>query len=113
MIPLTGDRWRRLEALFLAAVDLPPTEREGFVARETGGDPALACELAGMLAHDTDGGPRIAAAIGAVANALAPLPAWVGRHCGPYRLIREIGRGAWAWSSRPSATMTIPARPSP
>jgi tetratricopeptide (TPR) repeat protein len=93
MIPLTGDRWLKLEALFLAAVDLPLEEREGFITRETGGDSALAAELAGMLAHHAGGGARIAAAIDAVARELTPVSAWVGRYCGPYRIVREIGRG--------------------
>jgi eukaryotic-like serine/threonine-protein kinase len=93
VIPLTDDRWRRLESLFLAAVDLHPAERQSFVARETGGDPVLGRELAGMLAHDADGGQRIAAAIQTVASGLATLTAWAGSHCGPYRIIRESGRG--------------------
>ena len=92
MIPLTDESWRRLEALFLAAMELPPGERDDFAARETAGDPALARELAGMLGHDADGGPRIAAAIEAVASDLAT-PGGSDRRCGPYRVIREIGRG--------------------
>ena len=93
MIPLTDESWRRLEALFLAAMELPPGEREDFAARETAGDPALARELAGMLGQGTDGGPRIAAAIEAVASDLATPGGWADRRCGPYRVIREIGRG--------------------
>ena len=93
MIPLTDESWRRLEALFLAAMELPPGEREDFAARETAGDPALARELAGMLGQGTDGGPRIAAAIEAVAGDLATPGGWADRRCGPYRVIREIGRG--------------------
>jgi eukaryotic-like serine/threonine-protein kinase len=93
VIPLTDESWRRLEALFLAAMELPPDERDDFAARETAGDPALARELAGMLGHDADGGPRIAAAIEAVASDLATPGGWASRRCGPYRVIREIGRG--------------------
>jgi tetratricopeptide (TPR) repeat protein len=92
-IPLTDDRWQRLEALFLAAAELAPEERERFVARETSGDPLLRHELAGMLAHDADGGARISAAIECVARELSPVSAWIGRRCGHYRIVREIGRG--------------------
>jgi tetratricopeptide (TPR) repeat protein len=91
--PLTDDRWRRLEALFLAAAELPPSERDGFVARETAGDPGLGRELAGMLAHASDGGPRIARAIEDVAGEVSAPDNWVGRRFGAYRVIREIGRG--------------------
>jgi len=91
--PLTEDRWRRLEALFLAGAELPPGERDGFIARETAGDPGLARELAGMLAHASDGGPRIARAIVDIASAVVPPGDWVGRRVGAYRIIREIGRG--------------------
>ena len=31
---LTPESWRRLDALFIAAADLPPLEQEAFVARE-------------------------------------------------------------------------------
>ena len=93
MIPPTGDRWGRLQDLFLAATELPIEERERFITREASGDSALAAELAGMLAHHADGGSRIAAAIESVARHLTPVSAWVGRHCGPYRIVREVGRG--------------------
>jgi eukaryotic-like serine/threonine-protein kinase len=91
--PLTDDRWRRLEALFLAGAELPPGERDDFVARETAGDPGLARELAGMLAHASDGGPRIARAIEDVAGEVSAPDDWVGRRFGAYRVVREIGRG--------------------
>ena len=87
------DRWRRLESLFLEASDLPPDERPRFVDRETGGDGDLRRDLSGMLAHASDGGARIARAIDAVAGSLPGHSTWIGRHLGPYRVIREIGRG--------------------
>jgi hypothetical protein len=91
--PLTDERWRRPEALFLTATELAPEERDGFIARETADDPDLASELAGMLAHASDGGPRIARAIGGVASAVAATSGWTGRRVGAYRIIREIGHG--------------------
>jgi serine/threonine-protein kinase len=86
------DRWRRLEALFMAACELPLDERSTFVETETADDPDLRRDLSGMLAHASDGGARIARAIGAGAVAV-PAPARVGQYLGPYRIIREIGRG--------------------
>jgi hypothetical protein len=90
---LTPESWRRLDALFNAAADLPPLEQEAFVARETADDEALARQLRGMLAHASGAPDRIASAIGDVAASAAPSTDWAGRHFGPYRLVREIGRG--------------------
>jgi serine/threonine protein kinase len=92
---LTLESWRRLEALFAAAADLPPPQQEAFVARETADDEALGRQLRGMLAHASRASDRIASAIGDVAAAVSPSTEtdWTGRHFGPYRLVREIGRG--------------------
>ena len=95
---LTPESWRRLDALFNGAVDLPPLEQEAFVARETADDQVLARQLRSMLAHASGAPDRIASAIGGVAAGVAPPTDWTppmytGRHFGPYRLVREIGRG--------------------
>jgi serine/threonine protein kinase len=90
---LTPDRWHRLDELFNAAIDLPYGEREALVARETATDPDLGRQLAGMLAHATTAGERIAGAIGAVAGSVDTAGEWIGRRFGPYRVVREIGRG--------------------
>ena len=92
---LTPESWRRLDALFIAAADLPPLEQEAFVARETADDEALARQLRGMLAHASGAPDRIASAISDVAASVSPSSStdWNGRHFGPYRLVREIGRG--------------------
>ena len=91
--PLSEDRWRRLDALFHAAVDLPAEERAAFVARASEADPDLAPDLASMLASDRHRGERIAQAIGTVAADLDPVSTWIGRRVGGYRITREIGRG--------------------
>ena len=90
---LTPDRWHRLDELFNAAIDLPYVERDALVARETARDPDLGRQLAGMLAHSTTAGERIAGAIGAVAGTVDSTREWIGRRFGPYRVVREIGRG--------------------
>jgi len=93
MMPLTVQRWQRLETLFLAAMELPPVERESFLARETAGDVELHREAAGMLAHSGDAGNAIARAIEAAALIAAPDSFWIGRRVGAYRIRRQIGRG--------------------
>jgi tetratricopeptide (TPR) repeat protein len=90
---LSPDQWQRLEALFEIAAELPAGEREAFVARETAGDPRLASRLAGMLGQGTDAGDLIAGIVGAAAVRVAPESTWIGRRLGPYRIVREIGRG--------------------
>jgi serine/threonine protein kinase len=93
---LTPESWRRLDALFIAAADLPPLEQETFVAREAADDQALASQLRSMLAHASSAPDRIANAISDVAASVppsSPSTDWIGRHFGPYRLVREIGRG--------------------
>ena len=93
---MTEDRWRRLEALFTAALGLEGDTREAFIARETVRDPNLESELRQMLNHTDGAGDRIAAAIGRVAGSAAAVSTqgdWVGRRFGPYRILREVGRG--------------------
>ena len=92
MSTLTPERWERLQALFAAAIDLPPGDQAGFVAREAGSDEELQHELSGMLAHHSSAGERIARAVDRAASAESS-SAWIGRHFGPYRIVREIGHG--------------------
>ena len=90
---LTGECWRRLEALFHDALTVSGEEREAFIERETGSDPALQDELRAMLRHAEGAGKRIAGTIERVAGRVTGGYDWLGRHFGPYRLVREIGRG--------------------
>ena len=85
--------WQRLEELFAEAVDLPRDSQTAFVDRETASDPELREQLRTLLDHDTGAGARIAQAIGSAASAAADPVDWTGRHFGPYRIVREIGRG--------------------
>ncbi|MBL8230548.1 MAG: protein kinase [Bryobacterales bacterium] len=85
-------QWQKIEELFAAAVELPDAERRAFVDRETAGNPGLRAQLEELLAHAGDAPSRIAQTIEAVAQSAAP-DTWAGQRFGPYRLIREIGRG--------------------
>ena len=71
MAELNLERWRRLDELFNAAVDLPGDEQSAFVARETLHDAELGRQLAGMLAHGTTAADRISGAIGDSVTCLA------------------------------------------
>ena len=90
---ITEERWRRLESLFHAACEVTGEDREALIRRESGGDRELELELRAMLRHAEGAENRIAGAIQRIAAQAAGERDWTGRHFGPYRILREIGRG--------------------
>ena len=91
---MSGNNWDRIQEIFFEAADLPISERDAFLARACNGDAGLRSEVESLLRADAAGGSAIAAAIESEVSALldddAPL---VGTRMGPYRLLKEIGRG--------------------
>jgi len=91
---VSGDNWERVQEIFLEIIDLPLAEREALLARSCQGDAGLRSEVESLLRADAAGGSAIAAAIESEVSALldghTPL---AGTRMGPYRLLREIGRG--------------------
>jgi serine/threonine protein kinase len=87
---VTPERWQTIKAIFQAATELPPADRDAWLAAETAGDPDLRHEVTRMLRHADQG-------------SLLDTPAWQrwqiepvltpGTHLGPYEIIREIGAG--------------------
>lgn len=91
---LNPERWHRLQTLFEEASGLPADHRDAFVTAHCGDDVALAGALRGMLAASPDAPGVIRAAIdGARPESDVPAASWVGRSIGPYRIVREVGRG--------------------
>jgi len=90
---LTEERWRRVESLFHRSLECSEPERQAFLDNETGGDPELRRYVEEMLAHSGDASLRIAGSIAGLAQLAAEGGGWSGRRVGPYRLVREIGRG--------------------
>jgi eukaryotic-like serine/threonine-protein kinase len=89
-------RWNEVRRLFVSALELSPGERDTFLERSCGGDDVLRRELRGLLDAHEMLATRDAAVPGApneidAARALALLDA--GRTIGPYRIVREVGRG--------------------
>jgi len=85
-------RWVRLEALFAAAADLPRPRQTAFIEKATASEPDLGHELQILLDHDTGARSRIEQAIHSAASPAGSLE-WIRRRVGPYRIVREVGRG--------------------
>ncbi len=94
----TDGTWRRALEIFQDVVDLEPVERDRRIASACGADDALRRRLADLLEADSettsplDGGaaqlfPRL------LEGGDAPPGRWIGRQLGPYRIVRELGRG--------------------
>ncbi len=85
----------RVADLFAAALDLPESRRDAFLEGACAGDAVLRAELESLFAaHDRSGGfldvldpGRTAALIDSTDETME------GRRVGPYRLLRELGRG--------------------
>ncbi len=90
---MTGERWDRLTEIFHAAEALSPAKRSELLDRACAGDPVLRADVERLLAaHDRAGQfIQIPAAAGLLDAAREPTLA--GRRFGPYRMVREIGRG--------------------
>ena len=85
------ERFARLEELFGATVDRSTGERRALLAAAAREDPTLAAEVEGLLAADAAGGRFLEDAVESAAVELAQ--GEIGRRLGPYRLVRELGRG--------------------
>ncbi len=90
----TPDQWATLSDLLGEALEHPEPDRDSFIEQRTGSDAQLRNELRRLLAaHDTarrDG--RFESGATDLISEAFPEPAPV-EQIGPYRLLREIGRG--------------------
>jgi serine/threonine-protein kinase len=94
--------WARIRALFEQAIELAADERTRFLDAQCDGDSALRAEVEAMLAADMRAG-HDATAVGAMAPELLHAlsreererarDSLIGLRLGPWRLLREIGRG--------------------
>ena len=104
MDALSPERWKRIDELFAAALDVAPAEREAFVRRAGDGDEELCREVLELLESEAAAEEAIGDSVDTFAApllaeldadsfagddaALAP-----GVRVGPYRIVHEIGRG--------------------
>ncbi len=96
------ETWRRIEQIFLQAIEIPQPERDAFLGQACGADQELHREVESLLLRDeiTGGGEADNVIAGIIADAAAGLfdddrmpDSMAGAVIGNYRIIREIGRG--------------------
>jgi non-specific serine/threonine protein kinase/serine/threonine-protein kinase len=86
------ERYQQLKELFQAALECAPAQRAAFLDQACAEDAALRAELESLLAHcersagflETPASP---------AGLISDETVTVGRRIGPYRILRELGRG--------------------
>jgi eukaryotic-like serine/threonine-protein kinase len=83
---------KRIEDLFEAALDTPPDSRDEWLVTACAGDDALLLEVRSLLAaHELEDG-AVDRSVGRFATSLIQ-DTFRGREIGPYRIVRELGRG--------------------
>lgn len=87
-----SSQWQRVEELFHAALETAPDERMSFLRDRTGDDEGLLREVVALLDADASTRDLIGQAVRDAADATGA-DAWAGRAVGPWKLVREIGRG--------------------
>jgi len=95
---VTRERWRVLEPLLDAALELAPARREAFVLDACGHDDRLRAELEALLeaCDNADSILREPASIAYQPLLVDDTPALPGLLGGRYHVVREIGRGGMA-----------------
>ncbi|HSU82387.1 MAG TPA: serine/threonine-protein kinase, partial [Thermoanaerobaculia bacterium] len=85
-----ADRWREVDRLFAAALDLPPDRRPAWLDEACAGRPELRQAIERLLAADARRDSFLDQQPGAI---LTSALAEEGECLGPYRLLRPLGQG--------------------
>jgi serine/threonine-protein kinase len=89
---VTPERWREVDALFQAALERAPQDRDALLGEVAARDPQLASEVRSLLAHVPPPEFLETPAWAADPSVLDPAPL-TGRRVGPYLVGEELGRG--------------------
>lgn len=115
-LPMTPERWRRIEALYHDARAMAPDTRAGFLDRECSGDPDLRREVESLIAQDDSAG--LLDSPTRIVPDVIPEPgaAMSGRVLGAYRLNGLLGAGGMgevyeAFDSKLGRTVAIKILP--
>jgi eukaryotic-like serine/threonine-protein kinase len=97
---MTPERWRQLEAVFQAVLDLVPEERGPYLSEVCGDDVSLRKDIETLLRQHESAGDMLEAPLYGETelNVITSLmhedtDPMIGRRLGAYRIEREIGRG--------------------
>jgi tetratricopeptide (TPR) repeat protein/predicted Ser/Thr protein kinase len=89
---VTHPDWSLIENLFQSAIDLPASERPAFLNANCP-NPSIREEVESLIAADTENPDGILAAVAREAQSLFELEEIIGARLGPWRIVRELGRG--------------------
>src|SRR5215469_834723 len=89
------ERWHKIEEIFQAAADCDPSARSSLLDSACGDDAGLKREVESLLASHEQGGLTESSVFdeGAMILEEQACRLMAGRRVGPYRILREIGRG--------------------
>jgi len=89
------ERWRQIDEILQSAIDCSPENRPSLLDSACGDDAELRREVESLLAHDKGDGFTAAAGFSDAVKVLEDRLAGQreGQRIGPYRVLREIGRG--------------------
>ncbi|MFN8653837.1 MAG: serine/threonine-protein kinase [Gemmatimonadales bacterium] len=91
---MTPERWELVQAIFLAAADLPAGERDRYLAAHTAGDAELLAEVRALLDADARDHPLLDTPAAELARRMLASPDQLpSTRFGPYRLTRLLGEG--------------------
>ena len=89
-------RWQQLMSAFDEALQLDPSLRAGYIDEIYASDPELRTEIESLLAAHERMRPEFLNTPAAGLDAFQELSGtdpWIGRHIGPYQLVRQLGSG--------------------
>jgi len=89
---MTAERWRRLQETFHGAAGRDPGERGAYLDEACADDAELRREVEALLAP-RGGGAALAAEVERLAASALSGEQLIGTHVGPYRVVKELGRG--------------------
>lgn len=95
---MNPERWKQIEEIFYAAVELPELERENFLKKTCVEDAELQSEVESLLQRDLETGTILKTVISNAAGSLPEdkPPDLMGKRIGPYRIVGLIGQGGMA-----------------
>src|SRR6516225_3561053 len=89
------DRWKLIQDIFQAAIEIPSSERSEYLDRACAGDEELRSEVASLLENDSVDTDTLHSVVASDLKGLAEAASGreIGLRVGPYRLVRELDGG--------------------